>query len=161
MRWLVGIAFVALVAAVIAVPIVTAQKDGSVSTKQYVDLQQLYARYNMAIDAGDAEAWAATFTPDGNFNDTSKGHDALVQFIKDWREKRDGANRRHLNSNLSFTAATGGAHGSAYLLLLNTGTRPATIAMTGMYSDELVQTRNGWRFKSRKITIDSPTRSTP
>ena len=119
-----------------------------------VEIQQLYAHYNMAIDTGDGEAWAATFTPDGVFNNTNKGHDALVQFIKDWREKRDGANRRHWNSNLAFSATPGGASGSCYLILLNVGVRPATIVTTGVYEDVLVKTPRGWRFQSRVVHAD-------
>jgi len=109
---------------------------------------------NLAIDTGNAEGWAATFTPDGVFNNTNKGHDALVQFIKDWREKRDGANRRHLNSNMVLTPTADGANASIYLLLLNVGVRPATIATTGIYEDVLVRTPQGWRFKSRIVHAD-------
>src|SRR5262249_32590529 len=102
------------------------QHPAKLTTQDYNEIQQLYARYNLAIDTGNGEAWAATFTPDGVFNNTNKGHDALVQFIKDWREKRDGANRRHLNSNMVLTPTPDGANGSIYLLLLNVAARPAT-----------------------------------
>src|SRR5436190_3233780 len=104
------------------------QGGGKLTTQDYVDIQQLYARYNLAIDTGDGEGWAGTFTADGVFNSSNKGHDGLVQFIKDWREKRDGANRRHLNSNLVLKATQDGASASIYLLLLNVGVRPAIIA---------------------------------
>jgi hypothetical protein len=56
----------------------------------YIEIQQLYAQYNIAIDSGHAEGYAATFTPDGVFN-TSNGHDALVRFIHRWRETMKGA----------------------------------------------------------------------
>jgi actinorhodin biosynthesis protein ActVIA len=130
------------------------QSSARLTTQDYNDIQQLYARYNLAIDTGNGEAWAATFTPDGVFNNTNKGHDALVQFIKDWREKRDGANRRHLNSNMVLTPTADGANASIYLLLLNVGVRPATIATTGIYEDVLVRTPQGWRFKSRIVHAD-------
>ena len=32
-----------------------------------VEIQELISRYNKAIDTGDAESWAATFTDDGEF----------------------------------------------------------------------------------------------
>jgi hypothetical protein len=129
-------------------------KLAHLTTQDYIDLQQLYARYNMAIDSGDGEAWAATFTPDGVFNTTNVGHDALVQFVKDWREKRDGANRRHANSNLLYTPTDTGARGTCYLILLDIGVRPAAIAMTGVYDDVIVRTPRGWRFTSRTVRID-------
>jgi hypothetical protein len=127
--------------AVIGMTVVHAQHNqATLTTQDYIDIQQLYARYNLAIDTGDGEGWAATFTPDGVFNNTNKGHDALVQFIKDWRDKRDGANRRHLNSNMALTPTADGANGAIYLLLLNVGV--------------LVRTPQGWRFKSRIVHAD-------
>jgi hypothetical protein len=131
-----------------------AAQSNALTPQDLTELQQLYARYNMAIDSGDAEAWAATFTPDGVFNNTNRGHDGLVQFIKDWVEKRDGANRRHWNSNLAFTATPDGAKGACYLMLLNIGVRPVTIALTGIYEDVLVRSPQGWRFKSRIVHAD-------
>lgn len=126
----------------------------AISPADYLAIQQLYATYNMAIDRGDAEGWAATFTPDGVFNKTNKGHDALVQFVKDWREKRNGDKRRHANTNLVLTPTPGGAKGSIYLLLLDTSARPVTIALTGVYDDELVKTPAGWKFKTRVLNTD-------
>lgn len=148
-----GLAFISMM-------VVNAQQIAmKLTTQDYNDIQQLYARYNLAIDTGNAEGWAATFTPDGVFNNTNKGHDALVQFIKDWREKRDGANRRHLNSNMVLTPTADGANASIYLLLLNVGVRPATIATTGIYEDVLVRTPQGWRFKSRIVHADPAPRT--
>jgi SnoaL-like domain len=144
----------------IGMAVVNAQQGATkLTTQDYVDIQQLYARYNLAIDTGDGEAWAGTFTPDGVFNTTNKGHDALVQFIRDWRDKRDGANRRHLNSNMVLTPTADGAKGAIYLLLLNVGVRPATIATTGIYEDVLVRTPQGWRFKSRIVHADPAPRT--
>src|SRR5690349_2229847 len=108
-------------AAVVALAGVGLAQNGakkSLATQDYIDIQQLYARYNTAIDTGDAEGWASTFTPDGVFNNNTRGHDALVQFVHDWRDKRNGANRRHWNSNLVITPTGDGAIGSVYLMLL-------------------------------------------
>lgn len=99
----------------------------TLTAQDYLEIQQLYARYAMAIDSGDAEGWADTFTSDGVFNNSSRGRTALVQFVHDWRAQRNGAERRHWNSNLqiipspftmaaaictmrSRTRVTGGAH---------------------------------------------------
>jgi hypothetical protein len=126
----------------------------SLMADDYVAIQQLYARYNVAIDTGDAEGWASTFTPDGVFNNSTRGHDALVQFVRDWRDKRNGANRRHWNSNLVITPTADGASGSVYLILLDIGVKPPVAATTGMYEDMLVKTAQGWRFKTRIVHGD-------
>ena len=66
--------------------------DG-LTTQDYIDIEQLYATYNHAIDSGDGEAWAATFTADGTFNKFT-GHDQLVGFIQAWKEKMNGGSCR-------------------------------------------------------------------
>jgi hypothetical protein len=125
------------------------------SPKDYMEIEQLYAQYNHAIDSGDAEAWAGTFTPDGTFN-RFVGHDALVGFIGTWREKMNGANRRHWNTNLRIVPTPEGANGSVYLMLMDVSTKPVSIITTGMYTDSLVKTKAGWRFKQRTTKSDAP-----
>src|SRR5271169_728898 len=125
----------------------------TLSAQDYFEIQQLYARYNIAIDNGDAEAWAATFTPDGVFN-TFSGHDALVGFVKMWREKLGGATRKHWNTNLQIDGDSKVAAASVYLMLVDFGTKPATILTTGMYSDSLIKTKDGWRFTKRTTKGD-------
>jgi hypothetical protein len=118
------------------------------------EIQQLYARYNIAIDSGDAEGYAATFTPNGVFNDT-RGHDALVGFAKMWREKLNGATRRHWNNNLRITGDSKHANGFVYLMLIDIGTKPAGILTTLSYTDTLVKTKDGWRFSKRTTKPDT------
>lgn len=125
------------------------------TTQDYVEIQQLYARYNHAIDSGDAEGWAGTFTPDGVFNQRFTGREGLLEFMKQWKEKMNGANRRHWNSNLLITPSAEGASGKVLLMLLDVSTRPPSIIMTGQYTDVLVKTANGWRFKSRDVKNDA------
>ncbi len=132
------------------------QRGARLTGDDYIEIQQLYARYNNAIDSGDAEGYAATFVPDGTFN-TFTGHDALVGFIHNWRDKMSGANVRHWNTNLTITPAAEGASGSVYLLLVNVGVRPPAIQAAAKYEDQLVKTSDGWRFKKRVTHGEGPT----
>lgn len=127
---------------------------GSLTAQDYVDIQQLYARYNEAIDGGNAEAYAATFVPDGVFN-TFTGKDALVGFIEAWKGKMNGLTRRHWNTNLLITPSAEGATGSVYLMLVDVSAKPPVIQSTAKYSDELVKTAQGWRFKKRTTRPDT------
>jgi hypothetical protein len=127
----------------------------TLSAQDNVEIQQLYARYNIAIDSGDAEGYAATFTPDGVFNNMA-GHDALVGFAKMWREKLNGATRKHWNNNLQITGNSKQAYGFVYLMLVDIGTKPASILTTLSYSDTLVKTKAGWRFSKRTTQNDAP-----
>jgi SnoaL-like domain len=133
-----------------------AQTNTTFTTQDYIDIQQLYARYNHAIDTGNAEAWADTFTPDGTFNTTNKNRDGLIDFIHRWVGQNNGANRRHWNSNLVITPTRDGAEGTVYLMLLDVGVKPPAIASTMKYTDVLVKTAQGWRFKSRVVRPDPP-----
>jgi hypothetical protein len=130
------------------------------SADDYVEIQQLYAQYNNAIDSGDAEGYAGTFIPEGVFN-TFNGHDALVGFIHRWRDNMKGANMRHWNSNLLITATPDGASGSVYLLLVDVSVRPPVIATAAKYEDQLVKTPQGWRFKKRVTKAEGPPPATP
>jgi hypothetical protein len=124
------------------------------SAQDYAEIQQLYAKYNTAIDGGDAESWAATFTPDGTFN-KSVGHDALVQFVNMWHGGM-GATKRHWNSNLVITGDGKEAKGTVYLLLIDVGAKPPGIFAAATYSDALVKTKDGWRFTKRETKPDAP-----
>lgn len=132
--------------------IVSAQ---TLSTADYIEIEQLYAKYNHAIDNGDGKAWADTFTADGVFRKTTVGHDALVAFVENFSKSSRGG-FRHWNSNLTIVGTPEGADGSVYLMLWNVGVKPQAIVTTGTYIDKLVKTPAGWRFKNRDIKGDAP-----
>ena len=147
-----SIRLLTLAAALTLVPAAT-KAQMTVSADDMVAIQQLYAHYNLVLDAGDAQAWADTFLPDGSFGN-SVGRAALVEFATNFHASNPGS--RHWNSNLQITKTAEGASGTVYLMLWNTSVRPATITITGVYNDELVKTSQGWRFKSRVVTPDRP-----
>jgi len=145
--------FIALVAAAVTIMGFTRVAWAEeLSAQHYIDIGQLYATYNHAIDSGDGEAWAATFTPDGTFNKFT-GHDQLVGFIKRWKEEMNGGNRRHWNTNLRIVPSKDGATASVFLMLVDVSTK--SIVATGMYNDTLVKTATGWRFKTRATKMDA------
>jgi hypothetical protein len=108
--------------------------------------------------AGDGEAWARTFTPDGVFAGNFKGHDALVGFVNTWRTNpaMNGALRRHFSADLVITATAEGATASVSTLLVDLSTKPVSIANFVTYADVLVKTSEGWRFKSRAVKAEGP-----
>jgi SnoaL-like domain len=128
------------------------QAGATLTAEDLVDIQQLYARYNWTLDAGDAEGYASTFTPDGVFNN-NVGHDAIVKFADTFHAGM-GAHVRHWNTNLMILPTPEGAHGQVYLVLVDFGNKPATIVTSASYSDDLVKTAQGWRFKKRATKGD-------
>ena len=135
-----------------------ARKDAKKFTADdYMEIQQLYVHYNMAIDLGDADGYSATFVKDGSFNNFN-GHDALVQFIRD---RKNAANFRHWNSNLEITPTADGANGSVYLLLVDVSQKPPVMGSPSQYQDQLVKTPDGWRFKKRVTKSQVPPAAVP
>ena len=119
----------------------------ALTANDFVEIQQLYAKYALTIDAGDAEGYASTFIPEGVFN-TNVGHDALVKFANAFHAGV-GSHLRHWNSNLLIQPTATGASGQVSLLIVDFATAPATIVRVGSYTDELVLTVQGWRFSKR------------
>ena len=143
-------------AALVIGPVWASAQSGaakSFTAQDFVEIQQLYAKYNWSLDSGDAEAYASTFTSDGVFNNNA-GHDAIVKFANTFHAGL-GAHVRHWNTNLMITPTADGASGQVYLVLVDFANKPPTIATSASYSDELVKTAQGWRFKKRQTKGDT------
>src|SRR3954463_10158460 len=92
----------------------SAQKSsGTLTSDDLVEIQQLYARYNWTLDAGDAEGYASTFVPGGVFNN-NVGHDAIVTSSTTFHAGI-GAHLHHWNTNLMILPTPEGASGQVYL----------------------------------------------
>jgi ketosteroid isomerase-like protein len=117
-------------------------------------IQQLYARYNHAIDFGDGDGWAACFTPDGVFNGgqgPQQGTDALKAFAGGFASRMKA---RHWNTNLVVEGSGDTANGKCYLMLMNLADGKATPLVTAVYHDELKKTGGEWKFTSRSVQPD-------
>ncbi len=128
------------------------------SADDHVQIQQLYARYNHAIDAGKADAWAATFTADGTFDSGQgkfAGTEQLAGFANGFHGQMKGK-ARHWTNNLVVDGDGGSATGSCYLLL-NLGQepgKPPTTLIAGIYNDTLARSGGDWKFTSRAVKPD-------
>jgi hypothetical protein len=125
------------------------KRSAAFSNDDYIAIQHLYARYNEAIDNGDADGWAAVWTADGDFNGF-KGRDGLLRFAHDYLNNRDGARRRHWINNLVIRPTAEGAQASNYFMILDVSVTPPAVASTGRNVDTFVKTADGWRFTTRK-----------
>jgi uncharacterized protein (TIGR02246 family) len=130
---------------------------------EYELIRQLLGRYNAAIDFGDAEAWAATFTPDGVFTCTGlpegnplggryEGTAQLIAYAQKHYSIAKGR-ARHWNANLLIDGDGETATMRCYLLALTAGAGhlPGT---TGVYEDRLRKLDGEWRFAERSVTVD-------
>jgi hypothetical protein len=143
-------------------------KAPSLTPQDYLEIQQLSARYTFDIDTcvnGGAD-FADLFTDDGEFsvsqqwgvagNRKTKGRVALIDAAggdgqggcKDPKTTM-GYGISHIIVNHVITPTVDGAAGKSYLLAIGVGGDPTRIERQGGYEDVYVRTPAGWRIKSR------------
>ena len=131
--------------------------EGALTTADYIEIQQLYARYNHYIDSvkDDGYAYARLFTSDGVFDTTilgvHTGHDELAALCRTSGRVAE-VSPNHIAYNIMIEPSAEGAVGAAYYVLV---VQPAELGQEvsgsgfGMYNDRFVKTADGWRFKHR------------
>ena len=129
-------------------------KPATLTAADYLEIQQLVARYSYAVDmhGGDGSAYAALFTPDGTFGTQAKGTAQLAELAAKTNNERSGpAFARHFVTNVMIKPSPEGATGRSYLVALDISEvrKPTTILHGGHYDDVYVKTSQGWRIKSR------------
>ncbi|WP_426573999.1 nuclear transport factor 2 family protein [Aquihabitans sp. McL0605] len=109
------------------------------------EIRNLLARYCLALDLDDVDAWVALFTPDASYHVYGRafeGHDGL-------RRMMAGApGGLHLGGPPVVVRVDGDrAITQQNLLFVERGTGAMRSAV---YDDELVRTPDGWRIASRR-----------
>ena len=130
--------------------------------EDHEEIRQLLARLNFALDLGDIDRWVACFTPDGSwegigFPDSSPfaGTHAGRAALNGFAETHYGIYRgrgRHGNFNVLIDGDGDTATVQSYADAYGTG---RSWSGTGIYRDTLLRTPDGWRFSSRRATVDA------
>lgn len=129
-------------------------------------IEKLMWNYVRALDTGNADAYAAAFTPDGQFGSGAsavKGHEALKKMIADFRkrtaenEAKTGEKRPPMyhvlaNSYLEFTGKDH-AHMEAYWMTVSAGDQKvqSRVLGAGREVDELVKVDGHWLIQLRDV----------
>jgi hypothetical protein len=142
-------------------------KVNKLTPQDYIDIQQLAAKYCYALDGGleDGKAYADLFTDDGEFHQQPtaaypngrvwSGRAEILTIAK----KQGGEtpnNLGHFIMNQVIEPTSDGAVGKLYLLtispLVDEKSGHLTFTVTPFhYEDVYRKTPAGWRFKSRKV----------
>ena len=129
--------------------------DALQRTLDQLEIRELVARYNYAIDEGRPDDWVATFVPDGTFESTALGKHtgpaALHAFATGYSAAVTG---RHCTTDFVIDLDGDEARARCYLVLINNAGTPA-VSVTAVYDDVLRRTADGWRFVHRKVTPDT------
>ncbi len=140
---------------------------GMLAPEDYVEIQQVVARYPFALDTGaDSGAmFADLFSSDGSFvvgDMKIEGRDKLKAFAFGHRPGQGPLYVRNFSTNSVIEPSAGGATGKAYAAVIDIGEggKPSALLGGGHYEDQYVKTADGWRIKRREF-IPSKTELPP
>ena len=147
---------------------IAADKPGGyVGTPQdFMEISQLFSRYNDTIDNKDGEAWADNFAPNGVFQDPSwcaVGREKLIGVVG--RKPNLGADEKHHHVHslgpINYIDRDHATVRSTVMVVSETG--PGVVGggiqITGVYEDKLVRLGGRWLFAYRLVHRPSPTPS--
>lgn len=133
-------------------------RPGKLSSSDYIAIEQLYIRNNIGLDsnAEEGQRFARTFTPDGVLVSEDGQHRTEGKMLAQWPRTVLKEPALHTwMTNLTIELSRDGAIGRADILNANLVPGPtgpnARHMITGgrRYTDLLVKTSEGWRFKKR------------
>jgi len=118
------------------------------------EIRNLISRYCRAMDDGDGDGYAATFTEDGILEGTTgstQGHDALSGL-----PARFGGTLVHTAVNPILDLDGDRARHSCTVVVYNRPAdgEPREVRMIVRYDDELVRTADGWRIARKRVVTD-------
>lgn len=124
-----------------------------------VEIQELAARYNHAVDKREALEWADLFTEDGSVEIHGRilaaGRADLIGYIE--RNKTLPAKRLHWISNAVVDPVDGDPHAARLRLYIAAYDVTDGIAGTpyslGEYDDLIVRENGRWLFKRRRLSL--------
>lgn len=153
-------------AALLAAPL-AAQSGTEREARDRAQIEKLMWQYVRALDTENAEAYAAVYTPDGQFGSGAnavKGHEALTKMINDLRqraaeneaktgEKRPAMYHVIANSYLEFVDKDHARLEAYWMTVFADGgpKLPSRVAAAGREIDELVRLNGQWLIKSRDV----------
>ena len=128
------------------------------AVEDVVAIGQLVARYNHAIDSGDADGFADTFLADGVLEVPGlmevSGRAGLGDFVAGLAGLRSP---RHVATNLLIEGEGDEATLRAYVQLNVLVDEPPhqVVSWSGVYEDQVVRHGGAWRFRRRVCIADT------
>jgi hypothetical protein len=147
--------------------VAAAENDTQREAQDRAQIERLMWNYIRALDTENADAYAATYTPDGQFGSGAsaiKGSEALKKMIMDLRQRAADAEAKggqkrppmyHVlaNSYLEFVDRDH-AHMEAYWMTVFAQAGPSVpvrVAAVGREVDELVRVNGQWLIETRDV----------
>ena len=157
----------ALLVALSALP-VAAENAFEREAQDRAEIDKLMWQYVRALDTENADAYAAVYTPDGQFGSGTsavKGRDALKKMINDLRQRAADAQSKtgekrapmyHVltNTYVEFIDKDHARMEAYWMTVFGAGPQnaPARVAAAGREVDELVRQNGHWLIKLRDVS---------
>lgn len=126
-----------------------------------VEIRDLISRYNKAIDTGDADGYANTFTPDGQFIGivgTFNGRDELRAFAAAYATEEqyaEFASAQHWVTNVVSDGDGSEATVFSHLQMVKPLPDGGRILLVGHYDDIVRKVDGQWLFAQRIVVSDA------
>jgi uncharacterized protein (TIGR02246 family) len=122
-------------------------------------ISDLFTRYTCALDAGDVDTIVDCFTEDGALLSPAvgahRGHTAIRAFAERFaRFRANGAQLRHVISNLMMQVEGDRAQASCYLTVFLTRDGKSRLTAPGVYECVLRKCDGAWKFQNRIVRHD-------
>ena len=111
-------------------------------------------RYASAVDTRDIDRFLSCFTPDARwYSDVhdARGHQEIAEAMQRAATHLDAA--QHVATNFEVTLDGDRATMRSCYIATHVKAPLEPYVLAGAYDDELVKTADGWRIRSRKLTI--------
>jgi ketosteroid isomerase-like protein len=125
------------------------------SQQDKLDILDVEARFDWAIDTANIKEWVSHFTEDGVF-DASYGKASGSKELTAMMEKLESGfskGKRHVTANHVIEGDGSGATVRGYLIVFEREKSPSVVA-TGIYTNTYVKDRGRWKVRHRKLDID-------
>jgi hypothetical protein len=142
---------------------------GKLSAMDYIEIQQLVNRLNLALDycGNGGRDFAALFTDDGEYVVDDAGQQRVFRGPEQLAGLAGGPDcavtrtaprmyLSHLAENLVIEPVGKGAHGVSYAIYPGRKGKvfqPDVAGQVGLYHDDFVRTAKGWRVKLRRHEV--------
>jgi uncharacterized protein (TIGR02246 family) len=164
-----SIGVIAVLALTAGVVFTASKSDDDVlrQARDRAEIEDVMWQYTRALDTGNGEAYAALYTPDGQFSagqNPTKGRDALRKMVGDPRERQAAAEAKgeaqrppmyHMTANhrITFIDKDHAKIEAYYLTAQAAGgaNAPLRVAAVGRSVDELVRQNGKWLIASRNV----------
>ena len=146
---------------------VGAEDNTAREARDRVEIEALMWKYTRALDTGNAEAYAAVYTPDGQFGNgpnATKGRDALKKMITGVADRQKATEAKGeprppmyhmtMNEHVEFPDRDHARINAYWLTVFGAAgeSAPLRVAAAGRSIDDLVRVNGKWLIKNRNVT---------